>query len=89
MQAHQDVLNRGPLQDGLDWAKDLVLGNGHAVGHVAEDSWGNVVPLVTCSLAFSSALTIQGRQGAKLHSSASYAQGGHLCVCVLSTHGSR
>lgn len=47
MQAHQDILNRGPLQDGLDRAKDLVLGNGHAVLHIAEHSGGNVVPLVT------------------------------------------
>lgn len=62
MQAHQDVLNRGPFQDGLNRAKDLVLGNGHAVGHVAEDSWGNVVPLITCSLAFSSALITQGQR---------------------------
>ena len=67
MQAHQDILNRGPLQDGLDGAKDLVLGNGHAVVHITEYSWGNVVTLVTCSLAFSSASYTQGRQELKLH----------------------
>ena len=66
MQAHQDVHDRGPLQDGLDRAKDLVFGDGHAVVHIAEHSRGNVVSLVTCISAFSSASIAQGHHGPKL-----------------------
>ena len=43
------LINAGPLQNALDWAKDLVPGDGHVIGHIAKDGRLHKVPLLTCT----------------------------------------
>ena len=51
-----NLVDAGPLENALDWAEDLIPGNGHVIGHIAEDSRLHKVALLTCATELPSPL---------------------------------